>query len=86
MFRSRIIHIAADHRGGNGTQRFDHSNRSMCLKRVNMESKEMKGEHTSTNASSAGTARSRIGCKMRSGSMTLIDLRQLWILATVVLS
>jgi hypothetical protein len=38
---------------------------------------------TSTRASRAGNARSKIGYRMSSGSMTLIDFRQLWMLLTV---
>ena len=39
---------------------------------------------TSTRASNEGTALSNIGCKIRSGSIRLNDLRQLWMLLTVV--
>jgi hypothetical protein len=42
------------------------------------------GIRTSTKVSKEGTARSKIEWRIRSGSMTLIDFRALWMFVTVV--
>lgn len=87
MLSPRVVHVSTHHGGSDRSKSFDDCSRTMGLIQDHWSTHAAETQLlTSTSASRAGSARSRIGCKMMSGSMTLIDFIQLWMLDTVVLS
>ena len=77
MLRPGVVDITTHHGGRNGSKSFDNGGCAMRLQNVSTVEWHKYVALTSTRASKAGSARSRIGWRMRSGSMTLIDFKQL---------
>lgn len=81
---SRVIDFAAHNGWSHGSERLDDGYSSL---RLNWWSEPAIGlgwnRFTSVNASREGIARSRIGWSIKSGSIILMDFKQLWMFETV---